>query len=128
MPSPTPTLCRKPRSSNTKRGHQGQADEDFPPPILSVIALWSDNVLIFIVDTLECVVANSGAAVTDVLPEVAVERVTNVVVLGEAEAELLGLEEAREEDEEEDAEDVVVDVIAAALIVGDEGAGVLTTG
>ena len=88
--------------------------------------------LILIVDILECVEATSGAAVADVLTDVEVERVTNVVVLGGAGAELTGLVEERDKDEEGDDDDaaevVVTDVMAKELTGEDEEAGVLAAG
>jgi hypothetical protein len=91
--------------------------------MLSVIALWSDNVLMLMVDILEwaevtgplapALLANCGAAVTDVLDEDS--------------AELMGL--LKEEDEEDDAAEVVIlDEMAEELISGGDEAGVLATG
>jgi hypothetical protein len=110
--------------------------------MLSVIALASDSVLMLMVDPLECVevtgllplelLANWGAAVTDVLVDEEVERVTSVVVLNEDGAELMELEEEEEEDDDDDDDDdaevVMLEVGADGAMGGDEEAGVLATG
>jgi hypothetical protein len=96
-----------------------------------VIALASDNVLMLMVDSLErlevtcplalAVLANCGAAVTDVLVDDEVERVTRVVMFDGDGTELAGIEE-------EDAEFVMLEVMAAELIDGEEEGTVLVTG
>jgi len=73
------------------------------------MALWSDKVLILIVDTLEWVEDNCGAAVTDVLVDVVVERVVNVVAVDEAGAELMGVEEEMEDEGDDEEVEVVGD-------------------
>ncbi len=93
--------------------------------MLSVMALASDNVLMLMVDMLEglevpcplarAVLANCGAAVTDMLTSDEVEPVTRVVRFDRD-----GIELAAIGDDDEGAEFVMLDVVAAELINDEE--------